>query len=213
MDRTGTQEGTRTSRKGICMILSDQLMVDNSDFVVEHLTDSPENIRCVETFAAGKNAKGLEVYLKRFALVDESSSDSRTYLVKDSLTRTLACYFSLRTCLVPIALTKSIFTTVPAVELANFAVNENYRGQQRAAKRIGAYVFVVFILPIVQHIAELVGAKWLCVYALPEDKLIRYYESLGFSRLSRDRKEFVYRHVKPKYDENCIFMYQGIKEV
>ena len=194
------------------MILSNQLMVDNGDFVVEHLTDSPENIQCVEAFAAGNNAKGLEAYLKRFALGDENSDDSRTYLVKDSLTRTLACYFSLRTCLVPIALTESIFTTVPAVELANFAVNENYRGLQRVVKRIGAYVFVSFILPIVQHIAELVGAKWLCVYALPEEKLIRYYETLGFSRLSRDQEEFVYRHVKPKYDENCIFMYQGIKE-
>jgi hypothetical protein len=195
------------------MILSDQLVVDNGDFVVEHLTDSPESRRSVEEFAAGNNANGLEVYLKRFALGDERSDDSRTYLVKDSLTRALACYFSLRTCLVPIALTKSNFTTVPAVELANFAVNDNYRGMQRAMKKIGAYVFVTFILPIVQHIAGLVGAKWLCVYALPEEKLIRYYESLGFSRLSRDQEEFVYSHVKPKYDENCIFMYQGIREV
>ena len=162
------------------MILSEQLIVDNDDFVVEHLTDSTEDVQCVGAFSAGNNAKGLESYLKCSALDDERSSESRTYLVKDSLTRALACYFSLRTCLVPIALTESVFTTVPAVELANFAVNESYRGQQRAVKRIGAYVFVVFILPMVRHIARVIGAKWLCVYSLPEEKLMQYYESLGF---------------------------------
>ena len=38
------------------MILSNQLMVDNGDFVVEHLTDSPENIQCVETIEVGLQA-------------------------------------------------------------------------------------------------------------------------------------------------------------
>jgi hypothetical protein len=210
MDCERAQEGTGKSGKGVCMILSDQLIVDNGDFVVEHLYDSTDNRHSVDSFASGNNAQGLDLYLKNFALNDELSNESRTYLVKDSLSKALACYFSLRTCLVPIALTKSLFTTVSAVELANFAVNENYRKKQRAIKKIGAYVFLEFILPIVKHIANLVGARWLCVYALPDEKLIRYYESLGFARLSKEQEEFVYSHVKPKYDKNCIFMYQSI---
>ena len=41
-----------------------------------------------------------------------------------------------------------------------------------------------FIRPIAQYVSEFVGAKWLCIYALPDDKLIGYYGKLGFSRLT-----------------------------
>ncbi len=33
---------------------------------------------------------------------------------------------------------------------------------------------------------------------------------MGFSRLPEHQEKFVQRHVKPKYDEGCIFMYQVI---
>ena len=112
------------------MILSAQLMVDSGDFVVEHLVESDENRILLKRFTVGKGADGLEEYLKSCALDDEISSESRTYLVKDSVSRALACYFSLRTCLVPLAL---------------------------------------------------------------------------------DDEAFVYSHVKPKYDDGCIFMYQCIE--
>ena len=93
MDCERAQEGTGKSGKGVCMILSDQLIVDNGDFVVEHLDDSTENRHSVDSFASGNNAQGLELYLKDFALNDELSNESRTYLVKDSLSKALACYF------------------------------------------------------------------------------------------------------------------------
>lgn len=46
--------------------------------------------------------------------------------------------------------------------------------------------------------------------ALPEEKLIEHYHTMGFSRLPEHQEKFVQRHVKPKYDEGCIFMYQVI---
>ena len=186
------------------MILSAQLTVDSGDFVVEHLVDSDENRILLERFAVGKGADGLEEYLKSCALDDEISGESRTYLVKDSVSRALACYFSLRTCLVSLALDDETFVTMPAIELSNFAVNEQYRR---------AYVFLEFILPIVKHVAGIVGAKWLSVYSLPEAGLMKYYESLGFRSLAPDDEAFVYSHVKPKYDDGCIFMYQCIERV
>lgn len=193
------------------MILSAQLTVDSGDFVVEHLVDSDENRILLERFAVGKGADGLEEYLKSSALDDEISGESRTYLVKDSVSRALACYFSLRTCLVPLALDDETFVTMPAIELSNFAVNERYRRSQGNTRKIGAYVFLEFILPIVKHVAGIVGAKWLCVYSLPETGLMKYYESLGFRSLAPDDEAFVYSHVKPKYDDGCIFMYQCIE--
>lgn len=54
------------------------------------------------------------------------------------------------------------------------------------------------------------NGKWLCIYALPISKLLEYYEKLGFARLDEEREAFVYSHVKPKYDKDCIFMYQSI---
>ena len=43
-----------------------------------------------------------------------------------------------------------------------------------------------------------------------EDYLIEHYQTMGFSRLPEQQEKFVQRHVKPKYDEGCIFMYQVI---
>ena len=192
------------------MIFPSQLVPNSGDFVIEHLNDSVENRRLLNAFSAGKNATGLERYIKEQAIGDEQSNESRTYLVKDALTGDLACYFSLRTCLIPIAITKSLFTTIPAIELSNFAVNENYRRSQKAVRKIGVFVFLSFILPIVRHVASFVGCKWLCVYALPIQKLLEYYGKIGFARLDEERESFVYSHVKPKYDKDCIFMYQAI---
>ena len=75
------------------MILSSSLTVDTDDFVVEHLTGSTENRTLLKTFAAGNSADGLENYLKSSALDDEGAGESRTYLVKDSVSRELASYF------------------------------------------------------------------------------------------------------------------------
>ena len=195
------------------MILSSSLTVDTDDFVVEHLTGSTENRTLLKTFAAGKNADGLEIYLKSSALDDEGAGESRTYLVKDSVSRELASYFSLRTCLVPFAVDEGTFITFPAIELSNFAVNEKYRLKQRKVRKIGAYTFLAFVLPIVKHAAGIVGAKWLCIYSLPEAKLMKYYESLGFRSLTPGEEAFVYSHVKPEYDSGCIFMYQCIEKL
>ena len=192
------------------MIIGAPLSLDEGDFIVEHLLASSLGKDQIEGFVAGNNAFGLEIYLKNYADNDERAKESRTYLVIDAVSRELACYFSLRTCLVPIALSDGLFSTIPAIELSNFAVNERYKAKERAVRKVGAYVLAAFIRPISQYVSEFVGAKWLCIYALPDDKLIEYYGKLGFSRLPAEQESFVYSHVKPKYDDGCIFMYQPL---
>lgn len=188
--------------------------LSTADFSLEHISGDSANLALIDSFRAAENAEGLERYLKECALRDEASNESRTYLVKDSVTGELACYFSLRTCLVPISLAKDLFTTVPAVELANFAVNETYRTRQRTVQKIGAYAFLHFVLPLVRCSASIVGARWLCVYALPEKKLLSYYgDKLGFARLAPEFESFVHSRVKPEYDRGCIFMYQELQPI
>ena len=109
------------------MIIGAPLSLDAGDFIVEHLLSSSVGKDQIEGFVAGNNAFGLEIYLKNCADNDERAKESRTYLVKDAVSNELACYFSLRTCLVPIALSDELFSTMPAIELSNFAVNEKYK--------------------------------------------------------------------------------------
>lgn len=188
----------------------DSLALNTEHFVIEHLLDSPLNRQLIADFVAPNNARGLESYIKLQAEHDEVCNGSRTYLVKDATTGMLACYFSLRTGLVAVRREDDLFDTIPGVELANFAVNESYRSSGAKVAKIGGYVFRRFILPIVRNIADLVGAQCLYIYALPEEKLIQHYSSLGFARLPPDMESFVYSHVKPAYDQGCVFMYQEL---
>jgi hypothetical protein len=188
----------------------DALNLNTEHFTVEHLQNTPANRRLIESFSAPNNAMGLEAYLKLQAESDENSNGSRTFLVKDAETGRLACYFSLRSGLIAIRREDDLFDTIPAIELANFAVNDTYRSESGKVAKVGAYAFRRFVQPIVKNVSDLVGVQCLYIYALPKERLIQYYASLGFMRLPSEDEAFVHSHVKPAYDRGCIFMYQGI---
>ncbi len=178
-------------------------------FTYQHLLDSDENLTLIKDFKVKEETgKGLENYLKNVSEYDERNDFARTYLIKDKRTKELAAYFSLRSGLFTIEATDDFFYTIPAVELANFAVNDNYRKNHPEVLEIGKVVFLEFVLPYVDFMKSMLGIKALYIYALPEDKLIAYYKKLGFQRLSKKEEKFVHSHVKPKYDDGCIFMYQ-----
>ena len=183
---------------------------DEEDYSVEHIFDSPENLDIISSFTEANNAYGLESYLKFQATKDEKENIARTYLVKDKMTGELACYFSLRTGLVTFQIINDKFDTFPAIELSNFAVNDTYKRNHTEVQKLGVHIFDVFILPIVRCMAKYVGVNSLYIYALPNDKLIDHYQIMGFTRLPADEEKFVQQHVKPKYDEGCIFMYQTV---
>jgi len=183
---------------------------DTPKLSVEHLFDSPENIKLISSFTVSNNAYGLEAYLKNVAADDERENKARTYLVKDKTTGELVCFFSLRSGLITIQSTDDAFDTTPAIELSNFATNASYRQNHKQVLSVGRYVFEMFILPITRCMAKYVGVNSLYIYALPNDKLIEHYSIMGFTRLPEDQEQFVQQHVKPKYDEGCIFMYQPL---
>jgi hypothetical protein len=182
----------------------------DEDFVVEHLFTSPENHDLIQSFSVGNSAMGLEIFLKEVAEREESEKQTRTYLIKDRITGELVCYFSMRTGLVTLQVDGDAFDSLSAVELSNFAMNQIYKANHPNAKRLGSYFFKRFILPLAQFASEYIGVSTLYIYALPEDKLMNHYKKLGFSRLPEEQEKFVQNHVKPKYDEGCIFMYQPL---
>ena len=56
--------------------------------------------------------------------------------------------------------------------------------------------------------AELFGIQAIHIYALPQDELLEHYSTFGFSRLPPEMEAYIHSHIKPAYDEGCIFMYQ-----
>ena len=180
--------------------------LNNELFSIEHLTQDTD----VSTFIVSKG-KGLEYYLKSTAKDDELDGVSRTYIIRRMDSNIIVAYFSLRTGLITVSRgLLSGFDTYTAIELANFAVNDKARIETNDVPKLGSYIFANFILPLVQHISSLVGAKYLYIYALPEVKLMSHYETMGFQRINAKMEKFFYRHVKPLYDKGCIFMLQEI---
>ena len=175
---------------------------------IEQMFDSPENLDLIAAFEASEKGKGLEYYLKEAAESDERKGFARTYLVKDSVTRELAGYFTLRTGLITIQAAGDKFNALPAAELSNFAVNTQYKKRHPETEGLGKYMFRSFVMPLVRKMAKYIGIYSLYIYALPEERLIDHYKTMGFSRLPPKQEKFVQRHVKPKYDEGCVFMYQ-----
>ena len=131
-------------------------------------------------------------------------------MVKDNATNEIVGYFSLRTGMVASRKKWNFFQTeidsLPAVELANFAVNSAYKAAHKEQTGIGSIIFVDFVLPIIKMAADRVGICIVYIFALPYRNLIKYYETLNFKRLSKVEEAFIHRNYKPRYDEGCIFM-------
>ncbi len=191
-------------------MIEELFIEDKPNYSIEHLYDSPENIALIQAFEASEKGKGLEYYLKEAAEDDEKNNLSRTYLVKDAITQELAGYFTLRTGLITIQVQDDNFDSYPAAELSNLAVNIQYKRKHPEVDGLGKYIFRCFVIPLVKKLAKYIGLHSLYIYALPEEKLIEHYKTMGFSRLPPAQENFVQNHVKPKYDEGCIFMYQTL---
>ena len=196
-------------------MFEERLVLDSAEFNLRHLTDSDDDRRRIASFSAGKNALGLERYLKDCSVGHELAGENRTYLVLDAITEELACFFTLRSGLIPVPeiTGEGYLSTLSGMELAYFAVNENYRRSKTKTTntRIGFYVFDRFILPIAKHVSGIIGARILFVYALPCPRLMSYYaNTLGFRTLPPDLERFLYDRVKPDSDEGCVFMFQPL---
>ena len=181
---------------------------DTPAYSVDHILNIPNYKKLIDKFTVGNDAEGLLAYLKYSAIGDEKANLARTYLVIDKSTDELACYFSLRNGLITIQVEGDDFDSLPAIELSNFAANDTYCKKHTDVQSIGRYTFENFILPISRCMAKYIGANSLYIYALPNDKLIKHYKTMGFSLLPKDQEKFVQSHVKPKYDAGCRFMYQ-----
>ena len=159
-------------------------------------------------------AAGLTYYLQNRAFSNEISGLMRTYVVREQETDEFVAYFSLKAGLVSteehkLSDQETIFDTLPGVELAFFAVNEQYAKGRRG---IGAMVFEDFVEPIVREASKQIGIYLIYIFALPEKALIEnYHRNYGFMRLSREAETDLHARLRPRVDRDCIFMYKLIR--
>ena len=160
-----------------------------------------------------ETGKGLEIYLKQKALLDEQEDMMRTYLVRWEKTNECAGYFSLKAGLISINENDKpdevVFDTIPGVEIANFALNRFFVHKYKMYG-LGGMFFRQLIAPFILEHARTLGISMVYLFALPLSKLIKTYESYGFRRLNPQDEELLHRRLKPAYDHSCIFMYQTL---
>lgn len=181
------------------------ILPDSELFYVKHLSEEDD----LSLFKVDKpEGYGLEHYLKEFALKEELSNNARTYLVKEKISDELVAYFTLKSGLITNKTSLLAFDNLTAMEIANFAVNDNYRRYKDVMPHIGRYVFSQFIMPIAKEAQSLIGIEYIYIFALPRKKLIEHYNSMGFERVSSlSLEKYIHRHIKPTYDRGCYFMY------
>lgn len=197
--------------------MQNNIVLENELFYCEHILASNKTKNELAKFTVKKKTgDGLVNYLQNYALKDEQSGEMRTYLVRDKDTDEIVGYFSLKSGMVSInergGFFHREFDCVAGIELANFAVNNSYKESHNDFDGIGKIIFYYFIMPIVKSVSKQIGVRMLFIFSLPYENLMSYYRTLHFERLSVSEEYFVHRRIKPRYDKNCVFMYQPLPE-
>ncbi len=193
--------------------------LENSFLYCTHYNATKDVQTKISGFSVSENGANLGYYLRRVAAYEEKSGLARTYLVYEKETDDLVAYFSLRCGHVLQNINRRLFRTksfdaIPGIEFANWAIDVNFNNTFKSTvnnMKLGTLIFRDFVMPIVTDAQLLVGARLLYLYALPHDELINYYEtSMGFRRLPPTEEKQVHRFSRPRYDNNCIFMFQRL---
>lgn len=190
---------------------------------LERLTSDKANKHVIKGFHNSRNSH-LQYYLQKCAWGQDKNNETVIYLIKDG--DLAAYYFSLKCGMLlkngsksdPESLEKPeikedqllVNSTIPAIEIAQFCVNEKW-AEKCKTKGFGSVVFYKYILPLIKEISTHVGCRYIYLYAADDtedETLVRYYESLGFKKVSGEE----YCHVFPQYDALCTLMFAPLSK-
>lgn len=187
-------------------------LLNTNLYTIEHLTTSDEED--IQQFTINnKNGQGLLAYLRESAIKEELRETARTYLVRNKQDNMIVGYFTLKAGYIAVKRDLTSFDAVSGIELACFAVNDAYREAHDCKEQLGKYIFYHFVLPMVKDISNSLGACFLYIFALNQKKLMEYYKTLGFARVSKKEERYIHKHSRPAFDKGCIFMAQRINSV
>lgn len=190
-------------------------LLQNDLFYCNHLGVSEKDEQDILNFTVkDPNGQGLVNYLRFMSFPEEDSGTMRTYVVRDNYSSELVGYFSLKAGLISVNEVHTedevTFDTIPGVEVANFAVNQQYLKIHPDLRGTGLIIFNDFIVPTIQEAAKSIGIKIIYIFSLPFERLIERYKEYGFMRLDTVSEDELHKRLKPNYDEDCIFMFQQL---
>lgn len=111
-------------------------------------------------------------------------------------------------------ITLNVSECFSAIEIGHFCKNENYQILEEIPVPMGFGLFWEKIVPLVLHVSDIVGCKYLYLFAAdktPDEdkrihKLVKYYKT----NLSFYECDIGMRLVKPDYDNECYGLIQDI---
>lgn len=189
------------------------IVIETKHLYCAHLDDADMN-EIMNFEVINDEALGVEKFIRFNSYIHEDANLDRSYLVRVKATDELVAYFSLRAGFIAsdsMSGTEDSFESIPGIEISNFAINKHYRHKHPNTKGLGEVIFGTIIKPIIEETAKLVGVRIVYIFALPNAKLISYYQNaFDFVRLNREQEEKMHNRIRPEYDRNCIFMYQRL---
>ena len=177
----------------------------------QHLNQLPHFV------ATDRNGQGLALFIRRSAYAEDRCNLTRVYIIVDSDTDEVAGYFSLKAGTVTANesrfFTVREFDSLPGVEIAHLAVNGEYKKKHPQVKHIGEKILNDFAFSIIKEANANIGIKVVYIFAIDHPRLIEYYKSIGFRRLSPKLERQMHRSIRPRYDSGCIFMYMPVESL
>ncbi|SCZ76113.1 MULTISPECIES: hypothetical protein [Pseudobutyrivibrio] len=190
-----------------------KIVAESKHLYCTHISE--EDIDYIKEFKViSESGVGVERFINYFSFVHEDELLDRSYLVWMKETDEMVAFFSLRAGFVArnnMSELEDSFDSLPGIEISNFAVSKRFRDKYPSTKGIGKVIFESIIKPIIKEASEIIGIRMIYIFALPDEKLINYYnDSFGFSRLQEAEEQKMHNRIRPLYDKDCIFMYQRL---
>ena len=128
-----------------------------------------------------------------------------TYLLKDKDSDTILAFYTIKSNGVQTYSSEyEEYNAVPVVEIARIAVEYEFQHMG-----VGKKLFYEHILPKIQGVENLIAVRAVIVFVDPDNANgIRFYESLGFKKASRD----VQQKISESFNENCDLYVLDLKE-
>ena len=211
--------------------------LNHLNFKCERLRENNVNHSLISGFSSIDNPN-LSRYFKTYGWMQDTDGQRAYYLVKDG--DKIVLYFSLQ-CGTLVKCHQKILSgiahrindekdeyfidkdvidvssTVPAIEISHFCVNETYRKKKKTWQisnlvqtySVGEYCFYKFVVPKILEIATLVGIRQVYLFCADDgsDKLIKYYENIHF-RIMDDMA-----CIRSEYDQRLRCMTQKINDL
>lgn len=195
------------------MIISEN---DNSQLVLLTKDNYQTYQKAINQFRCSRLPSGVQ-FLKDCKKLLEWGTDDRIYLIIDKRNNRLMAFFALKAFAI-FFFPYNPFSPVsyPAIKLNWFLVSDTYSKDTETGRgiRTGHWIFTNYLIPTVIMIRDYIGITYMILFSIPEPKVIKAYERMGFHRvLNEQEKEDldVAEYIQCPYEKNCKLLIYNLR--